>query len=110
MVRHEIEMICRADAIPPGVDVDLTGLEIGDSIHISMIALPEGVAPTITDRDFTVATIAAPTVVQEEAAAEGEEEEGLEGEELEGVEGEVPEGAEGEAEAEEKKDGEERQG
>ena len=108
VVRHEIEMTCRADAIPSGVEVDLTGLEIGDSIHISMIALPEGVAPTITDRDFTVATIAAPTVVQEEAAAEGEEEEGLEGEELEGVEGEVPEGAE--AEAEDKKDGEERQG
>jgi large subunit ribosomal protein L25 len=107
VVRHEIEMICRADAIPPGVEVDLTGLEIGDSIHISMIALPEGVAPTITDRDFTVATIAAPTVVQEEAA-EGEEEEGLEGVEPEGVEGEVPEGVEGEAE--EKKDGEERKG
>ncbi|MCH8000785.1 MAG: 50S ribosomal protein L25/general stress protein Ctc [Proteobacteria bacterium] len=105
VVRHEIEMICRADAIPPGVEVDLTGLEIGDSIHISMIALPDGVAPSITDRDFTVATIAAPTVVQEEAAAEGEEEEGLEGVELEEVEGEVPEG-----EAEEKKDGEERQG
>ncbi len=108
VVRHEIEMICRADAIPPGVEVDLTGLEIGDSIHISMIALPDGVAPSITDRDFTVATIAAPTVVQEEAAAEGEEEEGLEGVELAEVEGEVPEGAEGEAE--EKKDGEERQG
>lgn len=108
VVRHEIEMICRADAIPPSVEVDLTGLEIGDSIHISMIALPDGVAPSITDRDFTVATIAAPTVVQEEAAAEGEEEEGLEGVELEEVEGEVPEGAEGEAE--EKKDGEERQG
>ena len=108
VVRHEIEMICRADAIPPSVEVDLTGLEIGDSIHISMIALPDGVAPSITDRDFTVATIAAPTVVQEEAAAEGEEEEGLEGVELAEVEGEVPEGAEGEAE--EKKDGEERQG
>ena len=108
VVRHEIEMICRADAIPPSVEVDLTGLEIGDSIHISMIALPDGVAPSITDRDFTVATIAAPTVVQEEAAAEGEEEEVLEGVELEEVEGEVPEGAEGEAE--EKKDGEERQG
>ena len=108
VVRHEIEMICRADAIPPSVEVDLTGLEIGDSIHISMIALPDGVAPSITDRDFTVATIAAPTVVQEEAAADGEEEEGLVGVELEEVEGEVPEGAEGEAEK--KKDGEERQG
>ena len=82
VVRHEIEMICRADAIPSAVEVDLTGLDIGDSIHISMISLPDGVAPTITDRDFTVATIAAPTVAQEaEEAEEGEElEEGVEGE------------------------------
>jgi large subunit ribosomal protein L25 len=105
VVRHQIEMSCRADAIPPGIDIDLTGLEIGDSVHISTITLPEGVAPTITDRDFTVATIAAPTVVQEEAAAEGEEEEGIEGELPEGVEGELPEGVEGEAEG--KKEGEE---
>ena len=90
VVRHEIEMACRADAIPAGIDVDLTGLDIGDSIHISMISLPDGVAPTITDRDFTVATIAAPTVVQEEEEAE-------EGEELEeGVEAEAEEGAEAE--------------
>ncbi len=94
VVRHEIEMSCRADAIPSSIDIDLTGLDIGDSIHISMIALPDGVAPTITDRDFTVATIAAPTVVteEEEEAAEGEE-----GAELEaGAEGETAEGAEGE--------------
>jgi large subunit ribosomal protein L25 len=96
VVRHEIEMNCRADAIPSSIDIDLTGLDIGDSIHISMISLPEGVEPTITDRDFTVATIAAPTVVQEEAAEEEE------GEELvEGVEGEAEEGA-----AEEKPEGE----
>jgi large subunit ribosomal protein L25 len=78
VVRHEIEFACRADAIPSQIDIDLTGLEIGDSIHISMISLPEGVEPTIGDRDFTVATIAAPTVIQEEAeeaeVAEGEEE------------------------------------
>jgi large subunit ribosomal protein L25 len=80
VVRHEIEMACRADAIPSSIDVDLTGLDIGDSIHISMISLPDGVAPTITDRDFTVATIAAPTVaLEEEEAEEGEElEEGVE--------------------------------
>ncbi len=95
VVRHEIEMSCLADAIPPGVEVDLTGLEIGDSVHISMITLPEGVAPTITDRDFTVATIAAPTVVQEEVAEEGEElEEGVE------VEGAPEEGAEEKPEGE----------
>jgi large subunit ribosomal protein L25 len=111
VVRHEIEMSCRADAIPPSIDIDLTGLEIGDSIHISGVVLPEGVELTISDRDFTVATVAAPTVVQEEAAAEGEEVEGeelegVEGEELEGVEGEEGEAAEGaEEKSEEKKEG-----
>ena len=94
VVRHEIEMTCRADAIPSSIDVDLTGLDIGDSVHISMISLPDGVAPTITDRDFTVATVAAPTVVQEE---EEEAEEGAELEEGAEVEGE--EGAEGEDKA-----------
>ncbi len=50
-------MRCPADAIPDHFDVDLTGLEIGDSVHISAITLPENVRPTITERDFTVATI-----------------------------------------------------
>ncbi len=91
VVRHEIEMTCRADAIPASIDVDLTGLDIGDSIHISMISLPDGVAPTISDRDFTVATVAAPTLAQEEEA------EAEDGEELEeGVEAEAAEGTEGE--------------
>jgi len=81
VVRHEIELVCRADAIPQQIDIDLTGLEIGDGVHISMVKLPEGVHPAITDRDFTIATIAAPTVVREETAEaqeaaedEGEEE------------------------------------
>lgn len=76
VVRHEIELVCRADAIPAHIEVDLTGLDIGDGVHISMVKLPEGVRPAITDRDFTIATIAAPTVVREETAeaqAEGEE-------------------------------------
>ncbi len=83
VVRHEIEMNCLADAIPSSIDIDLAGLDIGDSVHISMISLPDGVAPTITDRDFTIATIAAPTVVQEAAEAEegAELEEGAEPEE-----------------------------
>ncbi len=89
VVRYEIEMMCPAAAIPDSVVVDLTGLDIGDSVHISQIPLPEGVEPTITDRDFTVATIAAPTVVPEDEEAEGEEGEELE----EGVEAEAtPEG------------------
>lgn len=91
VVRHAIELRCAPDNIPETLEADLTGLDIGDSIHISAIALPDGVELTITDRDFTVATIAAPTIVEE---VEEEDEEGLEGEEgVEGVEGE--EGEEG---------------
>ncbi len=103
VVRHAIELLCSPDSIPESIFVDLTGLEIGDSVHVSAIELPDGVEVTITDRDFTIATIAAPTVMQkpeeeEEAeAAEGEEEgeEVAEGEEAP-AEGEEP--AEGEAE------------
>ena len=57
IVRHEIAVRCPADAIPDHFEVDLTGLEIGNSVHISAIALPKGVRPTISERDFTVATI-----------------------------------------------------
>jgi large subunit ribosomal protein L25 len=57
IVRHEIAVRCPADAIPDHFEVDLTGLEIGDSVHISAITLPKGVRPTITERNFTVATI-----------------------------------------------------
>ncbi len=80
VVRHEVDLLCPADAIPQSIDIDLTGLEIGDGIHISAIKLPDGVTPTITDRDFTIATIAAPTVMKASEEAEGEEgEEGEEG-------------------------------
>jgi large subunit ribosomal protein L25 len=73
------------------VEIDLTDYDFGDGIHISQVSLPDGVEPTILDRDFTIATIAAPVVhTEEEEAAEGEEE-GIEG--VEGEEGE--EGAEG---------------
>jgi large subunit ribosomal protein L25 len=58
IVRHEVEVWCPADKIPERFDVDLTGLTIGRSVHISAVTLPEGVTPTITDRDFTIATIA----------------------------------------------------
>ena len=57
---------------PAGIEIDLTGRDIGDSVHISEISLPDGVEPTITDRDFTIVTIAAPSVVEEEPT-EGEE-------------------------------------
>jgi large subunit ribosomal protein L25 len=60
VVRYEVELLCPANDIPEKITVDLDGLKIGDSVHISTIELPEGVTPTITDRDFTVATIASP--------------------------------------------------
>ncbi|MFN4087518.1 MAG: 50S ribosomal protein L25/general stress protein Ctc [Alphaproteobacteria bacterium] len=70
IVRHEVELVCDPDNIPEGIDFDLDGLEIGDSIHISATSLPAGVVPAIADRDFTVASIAAPTVVSDEAEEE----------------------------------------
>jgi len=60
IVRHEVELNCPANAIPEKITVDLEGIKVGDSIHISAIELPEGVEPTITDRDFTVATLQSP--------------------------------------------------
>lgn len=59
VVRHSIEVVCGAGNIPEHITVNLEGFDIGDSVHISTVTLPEGVVPTITDRDFTVATIAA---------------------------------------------------
>jgi len=75
VVRHTVECHCPANAIPEAIIVDLTGQEIGDGIHISHVTLPEGVEPTITDRDFTIATIAAPAGLKSDdnAAEEGEE-------------------------------------
>jgi len=82
VVRHQIEVRCRADTIPEIITIDLTGFDIGDSVHMSHVSLPDGVDPTITDRDFTIATIAAPTIFVEEVE-ETEEEIDLEGEALE---------------------------
>ncbi len=89
VVRHELDLICIADKIPTEIEIDVTGLEVGDSIHISSVTLPEGSESAIDDRDFTIATIVAPSALKK---AESEEDEELEGEEGE-------EGAEGEAAA-----------
>lgn len=94
IVRHEVELLCPLESIPDELVASVAGFEIGDSVHISSIELPEGVTPTITDRDFTIATIAAPTLHVEADEEEGEEGEGLEGVEgEEAVEGEEPETA-----------------
>ena len=75
IVRRKVELKCPAENIPEGLTVDLNNLDIGASIKISSIDLPEKVRPTITDRDFVIATVAAPTVVKEpEKPAETTEE------------------------------------
>lgn len=97
VVRHDVELRCSPDAIPESLAADLSGLQIGDTLHISAITLPEGAELTITDRDFTVATIAAPTIFTEVEDEEGEEGEGVEGEEGEGTDGD-DEGGDGDEE------------
>ena len=64
VVRYSIELECDAESIPSEIVVDLSGLEIGDSVHISSISLPLGTSPTISDRDFTIATVAAPSALR----------------------------------------------
>ncbi len=71
IVRHTVELICPPDAIPEAVTFDLTGFDIGDAIHISAVKLPDGVSPAIKDRDFTIATLVAPSGLKSEEAAAG---------------------------------------
>ncbi|MFZ9396091.1 MAG: 50S ribosomal protein L25/general stress protein Ctc [Erythrobacter sp.] len=75
IVRHELELVCDADKIPGEIVIDVTGKDVGDSIHISEVTLPAGSASAITDRDFTIATLVAPSALKRSdaaAAAEGE--------------------------------------
>ncbi len=74
IVRHEIECSCPADSIPESITVDLTGLNIGDSIHIHSIKLPEGVMPVVHERDFTIASVAGAASMKPEATPEAAEE------------------------------------
>jgi len=90
VVRHELELVCESDKIPDEIHIDVTGLEVGDSIHISSVSLPKGSESAITDRDFTIATIVAPSALKSQAE-EGEED----------TAEETEEGAEGEADKEE---------
>ncbi len=64
VVRHELELVCDAARIPDEIELDVTGLEVGDSIHISEVALPAGSESAITDRDFTIATLVAPSALK----------------------------------------------
>jgi large subunit ribosomal protein L25 len=64
IVRHELELICDASNIPDDILIDVTGFDVGDSIHISHVTLPAGSKSAITDRDFTIATIVAPSALK----------------------------------------------
>ena len=88
VVRHELELVCESAKIPDEIAIDVTGYEVGDSIHITSVKLPEGSESAITDRDFTIATLVAPSAMKR---AEGEATD---------EEGEEAEGAEAAAEAE----------
>ena len=86
VVVHELEIVCDAAHIPNEIHISLEGLEIGDSIHIGQVKLPDGVVPANQDEDFTVATIVAPSAMkaEEEEAAPAGEVPTVEGEEGEG--------------------------
>jgi len=75
VVRHDLDLVCAADKIPTEIEIDVTGKEVGDSIHISEINLPEGSESAITDRDFTIATLVAPSALKRSESEESEEEE-----------------------------------
>lgn len=89
IVRHELELICDSDKLPDDIQIDVTGYDVGDSIHISSVELPEGSESAITDRDFTIATIVAPSAMKSSEGDTTDEDEEAEGEAT----------AEGEAEA-----------
>jgi len=80
IVRRAVELKCPAENIPSDITIDLKGTEIGTSLKISSVKLPENVVPTITDRDFVIATVAAPTVIKEPEKPAEETAEGAEGE------------------------------
>jgi len=86
VVRHELDLVCESDKIPDDITIDVTGLDVGDAIHISHVTLPEGSESAITDRDFTIATIVAPSALKQAERAEGEEDEAAEAEEAGGEE------------------------
>jgi len=93
VVRYTIELNCPADNIPEAIDLDLAEAQMNDSIHISEVNLPDGVEPVITDRDFTIVTIAAPAALRSEAEEAEDEAEAAEAE-AEAAESEAEEGGE----------------
>ena len=93
VVRYTVELNCPADNIPEDIELDLIEASMGDSLHISEVSLPNGCEPVISDRDFTIATIAAPAAIRSDAAEDEEGTEDADGEEGEETE-ETEEGGE----------------
>jgi large subunit ribosomal protein L25 len=95
VVQHELQIVCDAAHIPDEIHIPLDGLEIGDTVHISQVKLPDGVKPANEEEDFTVATVVAPSAMkaEEEEVAAADAVPTVEGEEAEG-EGEAAEGGE----------------
>ncbi|PKP65412.1 MAG: 50S ribosomal protein L25 [Alphaproteobacteria bacterium HGW-Alphaproteobacteria-7] len=69
VVRHELDLLCPNANIPEEIQIDVTGKDVGDAIHISEVALPKGVTSVITDRDFTIATLVAPSALKRSEGA-----------------------------------------
>jgi large subunit ribosomal protein L25 len=69
IVRHEVDLVCPVEKIPESITVDMAGFELGESVHISHVKLPPNVTPSITDRDFTIATVVAPSGLKSDDAA-----------------------------------------
>src|SRR5690606_6831380 len=86
VVRHELELLSASDKIPDNITIDVTGLEVRDAHHISHVSLPPGAESTLTDRDFTIATVVAPSALKQAERAESEEGETAEAEETGGEE------------------------
>ena len=99
VVRHDLELVCDAAEIPDEIVISVKGLDVGDSVHISAVSLPKGSESAITDRDFTIATLVAPSALKqaesEDQAAPAAAVPTVGDEEAEG--GEAAEGGEGEA-------------
>ncbi len=93
VVRHELDLVCAADKIPGEIEIDVTGKEVGDSIHISEVSLPEGSESAITDRDYTIATLVAPSALKR-SEAESEEGEEVAADEVEATAQKDDDGAE----------------
>ena len=109
IVRRKVELKCPSEKIPSVITLDLDGVDIGESFKISAVKLEEGVTPTITGRDFVIATLAAPTVMKEpEKPAEAEAAEGEAGAEAAGAEGDKPAADGDKKEGDDKKPAEEK--